>query len=221
VTDEPRRSVRATKGQHTKSLDLLDQPEPTKKRGGKKAAAKKVEAPEQSQEVEEDVIRCVCGTTEQDDEAEEDWIACMTCDAWQHNVCMGITTEKSELETMDYWCEQCKPENHKELLDALARGEKLWETRRREHELAMQEAQKGKRGKRGKAKRVSDHKTDTSQNAKAKSPEALLEAKKEKKEAVSRAGSTKRKTSDEDSSHDDSKVCLPWALNVAKMLTRK
>lgn len=107
-TDEPRRSVRATKGQHTKSLDQLDQPaEPSKKRGGKKASAKKVSSQEPSaEEEEEDVIRCVCGATEQDDSAGEDWIACSDCEAWQHNVCMGITTDKDILENMEYWCER-------------------------------------------------------------------------------------------------------------------
>lgn len=55
LPDEPRRSVRATKGQHTKSLDQLDQPsEKTKKRGGKKAAAKKVTSQEVSAAEEED-----------------------------------------------------------------------------------------------------------------------------------------------------------------------
>ncbi|KFY26687.1 hypothetical protein V493_03931 [Pseudogymnoascus sp. VKM F-4281 (FW-2241)] len=202
-TDEPRRSVRATKGQHTKSLDQLDQPaEPSKKRGGKKASSKKVSSQEASAEEEEDIIRCVCGATEQDDSAGEDWIACSDCEAWQHNVCMGITTDKDVLENMEYWCERCKPENHKELLDSMARGEKLWETRLK--------AQKTKRGRKGKGKRVSEVRAETpqNQNSKSKTPDAQPEAKKEKKEVASRAGSTKRKTRDE--SHDE-------ALKVPKL----
>ena len=210
-TDEPRRSVRATKGQHTKSLDQLDQPaEPSKKRGGKKASAKKVSSQEPSaeEEEEEDVIRCVCGATEQDDSAGEDWIACSDCEAWQHNVCMGITTDKDILENMEYWCERCKPENHKELLDSMARGEKLWETRLKAHDQAVLEAQKNKRGRKGKGKRVNEVRAETPQNGKSKTPDAQPEAKKEKKEPVSRAGSTKRKTRDE--SHDE-------ALKVPKL----
>jgi hypothetical protein len=206
-TDEPRRSVRATKGQHTKSLDQLDQPtEPSKKRGGKKSSAKKVSSQEASaeEEEEEDVIRCVCGATEQDDSAGEDWIACSDCEAWQHNVCMGITTDKDVLENMEYWCERCKPENHKELLDSMARGEKLWETRLKEHDQAVLEAQKNKRGRKGKGKRVSEVRAETPQNGKSKTPDAQPETKKEKKETASRAGSTKRKTRDE--SHDELKV---------------
>ncbi|KFY81716.1 hypothetical protein V500_11164 [Pseudogymnoascus sp. VKM F-4518 (FW-2643)] len=211
MSDEPRRSVRATKGQHTKSLDQLDQPaEPSKKRGGKKASAKKVSSQEPSaeEEEEEDVIRCVCGATEQDDSAGEDWIACSDCEAWQHNVCMGITTDKDILENMEYWCERCKPENHKELLDSMARGEKLWETRLKAHDQAVLEAQKNKRGRKGKGKRVSEVRAETPQNGKSKTPDAQPEAKKEKKEPVSRAGSTKRKTRDE--SHDE-------ALKVPKL----
>jgi hypothetical protein len=210
-TDEPRRSVRATKGQHTKSLDQLDQPaEPSKKRGGKKASAKKVSSQEPSaeEEEEEDVIRCVCGAEEQDDSAGEDWIACSDCEAWQHNVCMGITTDKDVLENMEYWCERCKPENHKELLDSMARGEKLWEIRLKAHDQAVLEAQKNKRGRKGKGKRVSEVRAETPQNGKSKTPDAQPEAKKEKKEAASRAGSTKRKTRDE--SHDE-------ALKVPKL----
>lgn len=220
TTDEPRRSVRATKGQHTKSHDLLDQPaEPTKKRGGKKAAAKKATSQEVSAaEDEEDLIRCVCGTTDQDDDdAGEDWIACMECDAWQHNVCMGITTDKEVLENMDYWCERCKPENHEALLDAMGRGEKLWETRRKAHEQAVLEAQKNRKGKKGKGKRVSEMRAATPQTGKANSPDAQLEAKKEKKETVNRSGSTKRKTRDD--SHDEhlkvSKVRKVSSTNVS------
>lgn len=205
LPDEPRRSVRATKGQHTKSLDQLDQPsEKAKKRGGKKTAAKKVTSQEVSAaEEEDDVIRCVCGATEQDDTTGEDWIACSDCEVWQHNVCMGITTDKDVLENMEYWCEQCKPENHKELLDSMARGEKLWETRRKAYDQAILEAQKNKRGKKGKGKRVSEVRAETPQNNKAKTPDAPLEAKKEKV-ALSRTGSAKRKTRDE--SHDETKI---------------
>ncbi len=50
-----------------------------------------------------------------------------------------------------YFCEQCKPEDHKELLAAIARGEKPWEevARRREAAEAEKAAKKKKGGKRG------------------------------------------------------------------------
>lgn len=151
--------MRATKGQH-KALDPFDQPEPPKKRGkkGKKAA--------QEPEPEEEIIRCVCGATEQDEDSGEPWIACEQCSAWQHNVCMGVSRFQEDLKDMDYWCEKCRPENHRPLLEAMARGEKLWEKRRKEYEedLANEEAaakeKKKKGGKKGKGKRASETKEE-------------------------------------------------------------
>jgi hypothetical protein len=205
-TDEPRRSVRATKGQHTKTHDILDQPaESTKKRSSKKnekkAASQEVEDAE-----EEEIIRCICGATEQDDDSDEDWIACDECTAWQHNICMAVGKPIPD----KYYCEQCRPENHKELLDAIARGEKPWEQRRKAHEAAQEKKSKkgGKKGKGG--KRVSDPKSELSYSKGTPDPiaEGPASAKKEKKETVSRAGSTKRKTRDD--SHDTTKVSCPF-----------
>lgn len=164
--------MRATKGQH-KALDF-DQPEPPKKRGkkGKKAA--------QEPEPEEEIIRCVCGATEQDEDSGEPWIACEECSAWQHNICMGVSRYSEDLKDIDYWCEICRPEDHKPLLDAMARGEKLWETRRRqyEEELAKEEAaakEKKKKGsKKGKGKRTSDPKEEPEPSP---APEPKKEAK--------------------------------------------
>jgi hypothetical protein len=204
-SDEPRRSVRATKGQHTKSLDILDQPiEPTKKRAKKTATKKALDEEEEEKETEE-TIRCICGATSDDDDSGESWIACQECSAWQHNVCMGITTDKKIVDHPDYeyWCEQCKPENHKELLDGIARGEKPWEQRRQAYEEAELAAQKGKKGKKGKGKRISDPKLETVANSKTNEPNSSLEVniekekEKEKTEAVGRSGSTKRKNREE------------------------
>ncbi|KAH8902059.1 SPOC-domain-containing protein [Coniochaeta sp. PMI_546] len=189
---EPRRSVRATKGQH-KALDSFDQPiEPPKKRGkkGKKAA----------QEPEEEIIRCVCGATEQDEDSGEPWIACEQCSAWQHNVCMGISRYSEDVKDLDYWCEKCRPEDHKELLEALDRGEKLWETRRRayEEELAEEEVaekKKKKGSKKAKGKRTSESKEEPKQSP-------VPEAKKETKAAV--AG--KRKARDESQEKESKKL---------------
>ncbi|ORY58428.1 SPOC domain-containing protein [Pseudomassariella vexata] len=71
---------------------------------------------------------------------------------------MGIPIYDEDIPNK-YFCEQCKPEQHKELLDAIARGEKIWETRRQKYE---DEKKKGKKGKKGKGKRASDPKERSS-----------------------------------------------------------
>ena len=74
-------------------------------------------------------------------------ICCDGCNAWQHNVHVGISEEEDE-QPDSYFCEQCKPENHKELLDAIQRGEKLWETREAEAKAAkLATRKKGKGGR--------------------------------------------------------------------------
>ncbi|CAJ2505010.1 Uu.00g124040.m01.CDS01 [Anthostomella pinea] len=156
---EPRRSVRATKGQHTKAFDQLENgPEPSKRRqskkGGKKATEKE-EKPEDKQEDDEEIIRCICGaTTQDDDDANEPWIACDKCGAWQHNVCVGMSVFTEDL-TKDYFCEQCAPEDHKQTLEAMKRGERPWEDRRHKYE---EDKKRKKGGKKGKGKRPSDQK---------------------------------------------------------------
>lgn len=78
---------------------------------------------------------------------------------------MGLTFAKGE-EPDEYFCEQCKPENHKELLEKMARGEKPWEdvARRRQQEIEEKKAAKRKKGKKGKkgGARPSDIKAETS-----------------------------------------------------------
>lgn len=141
MTEETRRSGRANKGHHTKHRDSLDEPshnattsaKPEKKapepvKGGKKTLAARdpsTPPPEQDdQEDEEDaVIRCVCG--DQRDIRGRQMICCDTCEAWQHNKCLGLP-EGDFWDGKDYYCEQCKPQDHVELLAAMARGEKPW-----------------------------------------------------------------------------------------------
>ena len=180
---EPRRSVRATKGQH-KALDQLDQPlEASKRRGGKKG---KKAAPE-PEEPEEEVIRCVCGATEQDEDSGEPWIACDQCGAWQHNICMGMSQYTEDL-PKEYFCELCRPENHEELLTGVERGEKPWEARRRAYE--EEKADKKKKGPKKSKKRTSDLKEDASQKSKQSPPPAP-----EPKKDIKGAGA-KRKNGD-------------------------
>lgn len=195
---EPRRSVRATKGQHTKSFDELEPATAPKRRQTKKT--KKAKEAEQEQEQEEDqeeeIIRCVCGATEQDEDSGEAWIACETCGAWQHNVCVGVSSYDDEIPE-HYWCEQCRPQDHKVLLDGMAKGEKPWEARRKSHEEEA-EKKKKKGSRKSKSKRTSDPKEELekSANAKAKASPAP-DATKEKKEP---AKSAKRKSRED--SHD-------------------
>lgn len=66
------------------------------------------EAPESG---DEGVTRCVCGST---DENLGLMIQCETCKCWQHCSCMGMHTEEDCPDV--YYCEQCRPENHIELL---------------------------------------------------------------------------------------------------------
>ncbi|KZZ97366.1 Spen-like protein [Moelleriella libera RCEF 2490] len=195
---EPRRSVRATKGQHTKSFDELEQNVAPKRRQTKKT--KKAQEADQSQEAEE-VIRCVCGATEQDEDSGEAWISCETCYAWQHNVCVGVSSFEDEIPD-NYWCEQCRPQDHKELLAAMARGEKPWEARRKAHEEEEAERKKKKGGRRGRGKRGSDTKEEPDKDhAKTKSSKSspVPEAK-EKRESISKQG--KRKLRDESQETD-------------------
>ncbi|OAQ74273.1 PHD finger domain-containing protein [Pochonia chlamydosporia 170] len=195
---EPRRSVRATKGQHTKSFDELEPAVAPKRRQTKKT--KKAQEKDQSQEPEE-VIRCVCGATEQDEDSGEAWISCETCYAWQHNVCVGVSSFEDEIPE-NYWCEQCRPEDHKELLAGIAKGEKPWEARRKAHEEEEAERKKKKGGRKGKGKRTSDSKDELDKDgkAKAKPSPAPEPASKDRKEPA--AKQTKRKSREESQDTD-------------------
>ncbi|THH10661.1 hypothetical protein EW145_g1173 [Phellinidium pouzarii] len=70
------------------------------------------------------ITRCVCeGLADDDGDAAEFMVQCELCMAWQHGPCMGFAQE-SELPPGDYYCEQCKPENHVELLKKLQRRQR-------------------------------------------------------------------------------------------------
>ncbi|KAL4885669.1 transcription factor S-II, central domain-containing protein [Aspergillus karnatakaensis] len=172
MADEPRRSGRSTKGQH-KNLDMISET-PSKKSKAKAQAKEK--APKPSAEPtpapseEEEIIRCICGEYEEEEDIERDMICCDGCSAWQHNDCMGLTFAKGE-EPDQYFCEQCKPENHKVLLEKIARGEKPWEEaaekRRQEaEELKQSRRKKGKKGGK-KGGRQSEVKPETATPARA------------------------------------------------------
>lgn len=171
-TDEPRRSGRATKGQHTKNLDIPDVPPPKRKASNKSQA----KAPKPSNEPtpapsdeDDEIIRCICGQYEEEEDVERDMICCDKCSAWQHNDCMGLTFAKGE-EPAEYFCEQCKPENHEVLLEKISRGEKPWEdaARKRAQEAEEKKARRRKGGKRKKkGARASDVKSEVSEEVNA------------------------------------------------------
>ncbi|KAL1970063.1 hypothetical protein VTN77DRAFT_6468 [Rasamsonia byssochlamydoides] len=158
MTEEPRRSGRATKGQH-KNLDLIQELPPKKtkaKAQPKEKPPKPSVEPTPAPSEEEEIIRCICGEYEEEEDIERDMICCDKCSAWQHNDCMGLTFAKGE-EPAEYFCEICKPENHQVLLEKIARGEKPWEeaARRRQQEVEEKKAarrRKGRKGKRGGAR---------------------------------------------------------------------
>ncbi|KAL8744123.1 MAG: hypothetical protein Q9190_003604, partial [Brigantiaea leucoxantha] len=164
-TDDVRRSGRATKGQHTKNNDVTDTPTAAKPRGrGKGKAAKASSEPSPPAEDEGDaIIRCICGYVEEDEDDERKMVVCDSCEAWQHNECMEISENDDELPEQ-YFCEQCRPDLHKVLLEKVARGEKPWEERARQRAQEEEErkARRRKGGKRGRksSTRVGDIKAD-------------------------------------------------------------
>lgn len=121
---------------------------------------------------------------------------------------MGVTTEKALLDKLDYYCEQCKPENHKELLDGIARGERPWEQRRKTHDEAELAALKAKKSKKGKGKRTSDLKPEPTRNGKLQTPDATADVKPDNK-IMGRSGSAKRKVR-AGSQEESSKVCFTY-----------
>lgn len=165
LLDEPRRSGRATKGQHTKNDDVPDGP-PSKRKGQSKSSKRTASDPIPDDEGE--IIRCICGQYEEEEELERDMICCDQCSAWQHNDCMELPFAKGEVPDQ-YFCEQCRPEEHKELLAKIARGEKPWEEAARRREEAAEElkARKKKGGKRGRKSRPSDVKSEASEDVTA------------------------------------------------------
>ncbi|KAH6914042.1 hypothetical protein BKA70DRAFT_652689 [Coprinopsis sp. MPI-PUGE-AT-0042] len=71
-------------------------------------------------EEEQGVTRCVCGNNAEDDpDAGEFMIQCEICGVWQHGLCVGYRTEK-EVHDEEYYCEECRPDLHIDLLKKLA-----------------------------------------------------------------------------------------------------
>lgn len=158
-TDEPRRSGRATKGQHKNaSSSPAPNPKPAKaaapkskpSANPKKSKSKSKEPEPQDEEDEDDVIRCICGNSDPKDKRA--FIGCDACTVWQHNICMGMPEDDDDVPE-HYFCEQCRPEEHAETIQAINKGEKIWETRNKiwQNEKKMSKNRKSKsRGDDGK-----------------------------------------------------------------------
>lgn len=103
-------------------------------------------------------------------------ICCEKCEAWQHNECMEVSENDEDLPDK-YYCEQCRPKDHKTLLAKIARGEKPWEERAKEREREEEEkrARKGK-GKKGKKARPSAAKKEDIETNGAGNAEVDVEA---------------------------------------------
>jgi len=152
---EPRRSGRATKGKHTRNTDLEEPtPPPPKKTtsnassGRKKKQTAKSLTPGDSNNAtdtdDDEVVRCPCGATK--DNGGRVMIACEMCDEWQHSSCMGIPTKDPP---KVYYCEVCKPELHKALLDKIQRGETTWQKKLKQQQQQHEQDQGRRSSARG------------------------------------------------------------------------
>lgn len=154
ATDEPRRSGRANRGQHRGKASSSPAPNPKQtkaaasKKGKKAAAAQTVsqQASEAGDDDDDDTIRCICGNDDPNDKRA--FICCDACSVWQHNICMGMHDDDDEVGE-HYFCEQCRPEEHEETVQALERGERIWETRNKAYntEKKMSKNRKAKSGR--------------------------------------------------------------------------
>lgn len=106
------------------------------------------EASDNEANADEEIIRCICGEYEEEEDIERDMICCDKCSAWQHNDCMGLDFPKGQ-EPEQYFCEKCKPDNHRELLAKIEKGERPWEEVARLRAARIEELKRKKKGKKG------------------------------------------------------------------------
>ncbi|KAI4197375.1 MAG: hypothetical protein LQ346_003028 [Caloplaca aetnensis] len=164
MSDSVRKSSRATKGQHTKNVEADDTPSSKPRGKGKGSKAKKQASSEPTPPAEDEgdaIIRCICGYIEENEDDDRKMIVCDSCEAWQHNECMEMSLNDDELPDQ-YFCEKCRPDLHRDLIDKVNRGERPWEelARRRQQEEEEKQARR-KKGKKGrKSGRPSEIKPD-------------------------------------------------------------
>ncbi|KAL9051070.1 MAG: hypothetical protein Q9162_006243 [Coniocarpon cinnabarinum] len=159
AADEPRRSGRATKGQHTKNVEeptTATAAPPTLKGKGRGKRQQTQEEVQEDEDEEEEQIRCLCGTGEDDDDGGRAFTCCDKCNVWQHNDCMGLPIRNFKPE--EYYCEQCKPENHPRTIEALRNGQAPDEIAAQNREEAHS---RKKSGRKSKGPRPSETKEET------------------------------------------------------------
>ena len=76
----------------------------------KQIAHSKLAIPSLGDEVEEYIIKCICGSAYDDGNT----VYCDMCDTWQHTKCYyldkhGNVPTKEELEMVDHFCTDCRP----------------------------------------------------------------------------------------------------------------
>ena len=126
------------KGKEKERHQTTTDPTPESAAQKAKHSVSSEEPPLDPQEDEEQgITRCVCGSTgacpfnkptfisfnethtilyeEDDPDAGEFMVQCETCKVWQHGLCMGYESE-DQLHDDDYYCEECRPELHQDLI---------------------------------------------------------------------------------------------------------
>lgn len=112
---------------------------------------------------------------------------------------MGLSIYEEDLDS-NYFCEQCRPDKHKETIAALENGTAIWEVRWEEHkrqqdEIETKEAKSKKGAKKGGSKRKSDLKIDSSQTVDGQDNSPLTPA--ESTKEAGKMASVKRKADSE------------------------
>lgn len=102
--------MRKGKVKKAKSSTKRDTGNTNSKRSGSKADVDETE-----------LYRCICGLSAVADEGVLS-ICCDGCNKWQHQQCMGLNREECEGRD-EYFYEQCCPEEHHDICQALERGD--------------------------------------------------------------------------------------------------
>lgn len=106
-------------------------------------------------------------------------ICCDKCSAWQHNGCMGL---EEDYQPETYFCEQCRPQDHKDLLAAMARGEKPWEEALKRRQAEEKGKKKGKKGRKSGGTRTSEVPASSPQETTDATPQVATTGQKRKLE---------------------------------------